>query len=134
MNYMKYLTPEDIDAAEKMAGIDDPTARMATYGGMQQMIDRMGVKQLPTRSNDRVVGLTSPMEAIGGIANNLVQTYGNASLAKEYGDILDKNNASRKETARYILSKYRAQALRNAGLNPVFDSAPQEPVMQTDPF
>lgn len=134
MSYMKYLTPEDFAAAEEMAGIEDPTARMATYGGMQQMIDRMGVKQLPTRSNDRVVGLTSPMEAIGGIANNLVQAYGNASLAKKYGDILDKNNASRKKTARDIIAMYRAEALRNAGLNPVFDSALQEPVMQTDPF
>ena len=122
INYMKYLTPEDLVAGEEMAGVDDPLARIESLQGLQNMADGMRVRGLPERGNGRVIGATSPWEAVGGIAQNTMGAYMNKSLSDKFGGILDKNNADRKKAYRDMTAKYRADALRNAGIEP-FDNA-----------
>lgn len=113
MQYNKYMTPDDIAAMQEMASMDDPDARIDSMSGLQGMANGMRVKSLPERSNGRVWGATSPMEAIGGIAQNLASAYMQKDLADKYGGILDKANAARGATAKKIGSKYMVDALRN---------------------
>lgn len=110
----KYMNPEDILAMQELAGIDDPDARMGALGGMQRMASAMGQYKAPQeRSNGRVVGLTSPMEGLGAMSQQLVGASMNRQLMDKYGQILDQNNMDRRNAAQRIGSKYLVDALRN---------------------
>jgi hypothetical protein len=113
MDYNKYMNVDDIAAMEEMARIDDPQARIDTLSGMQGLANSMRVKGLPERGNGRVIGATSPLEALGGVASNAMGAYMNKSLADKAGGILDANNAARGNAASKIGSKYMVNALRN---------------------
>ena len=114
MQMNKYLTPEDMAAAQEMAGIDDPEARIDSMAGLQGLANSMRVKNLQQYGNGRVIGATSPLDAIGGVAMNAAGAYAQKSLADKYGSILDKNNLDRVGAAKMLASKYLPNALRNA--------------------
>lgn len=108
---MQYMSPEDI---QQMAEMDDPEMRMNALAGKQRMADRMVAKQLDTqRSVNGVAGRISPLEALGNVATNAAGAYMQNDLAKQYGGILDKNNAQRGGYAKRI-----AEALRKTGTEP----------------
>ena len=103
-----YITPEQ---AAMLAGIEDPKDRMNTMGGMQNMANMLpAMGRIKERDNGRVVGRTNPMEGLGQVASQMAGAYMNKNLMDKYGSIMDKNNASRSNTALMI-----AQALRGAG-------------------
>jgi hypothetical protein len=104
----QYITPEQ---AAMMAGIEDPKDRMNTMGGMQAYANALpAMGRIKERDNGRVVGRTSAMEGIGQLGSQLAGAYMNKNLMDKYGAMMDKNNASRSQTALLI-----AQALRGAG-------------------
>lgn len=108
---MQYMTPEQI---QQMAEMDDPEMRMQTLQGKQLMADRMYAKPLQTdRSVNGVAGRINPMEVLGNVATNAAGAYMQNDLAKQYGGMLDKNNAQRGDYAKRI-----AQALRSQGVQP----------------
>lgn len=108
---MQYMTPEQI---QQMAEMDDPEMRMQTLQGKQLMADRMYAKPLQTdRSVNGVAGRISPMEVLGNVATNAAGAYMQNDLAKQYGGMMDKNNAQRGDYAKRI-----AQALRSQGVQP----------------
>ena len=119
MQMNKYMTPEDLANAEAMAGIDDPEARMDSMAGLQGMANGMRVKGLNQYGNGRVIGATSPLDALGGVAMNAMGAYAQKGLADKYGSILDKNNMDRMGAARKLSSKYLPNALRTAGVEPL---------------
>lgn len=105
-----YLTPEQ---AAMMAGIEDPSERMNTMGGMQRFANMLPqMNQIKERSNGRVVGRTDPMEGLAQMSSQLAGAYMNKNLMDKYGAIMDANNKQRQDTAMAIA---RAYALRNAG-------------------
>lgn len=108
---MQYMTPEQI---QQMAEMDDPEMRMNSLAGKQLMADRMYAKPLQTdRSVGGIAGKISPMEVLGNVATNAAGAYMQNDLAKQYGGMLDKNNAQRGGYAKRI-----AEALRNTGTQP----------------
>jgi len=108
---MQYMTPEQI---QQLAEMDDPEARMNAMSGKQLMADRMYAKPLQTdRSVNGIAGRISPFEALGNVATNAAGAYMQNDLAKQYGGMLDKNNAQRGDYAKRI-----AQALRSQGVTP----------------
>ena len=120
---------------QEMAAIDDPDARMASYGGMQRMASGMGQYKAPQeRSNGRVVGLNSPMEGLGAMGQQLAGAYMNKQLRDQYGSSLDKNNADRSGAAGRIGAKYLVGALRGQqpGGAQAFPVAGQNPAMQNE--
>lgn len=118
-----YITPEQ---AAMMAGIEDPQARMNTFGGMQNFANAMpAMARIKERDNGRVVGRTSPMEGLGQLSSQLASAYMNKDLMDRYGAIMNDNNQSRMTTARMI-----AEALRRA---PATGSAPITPNVP-DPY
>ena len=122
-NMMKYLTPEDLVAGEEIAGLHDPFDEINNYAGMQRFANNnMGLQQLPQYGNNRVIGRNSVLEAIGGAAQQVAGAYMNKALHDKYGDILEKAGDNRKKTYRDMTAKYRADALRNVGIEP-FDNA-----------
>jgi hypothetical protein len=113
-----YISPEQ---AAMLAGIEDPKDRMNTMGGMQTMANMLpAMGRIKERDNGRVVGRTSAMEGLGQMGSQLAGAYMNKSLMDKYGAMMDKNNASRSQTALLI-----AQALRGAGGQP--GAAPAQP-------
>lgn len=108
---MQYMTPEQI---QQMAEMDDPEMRMNAMAGKQLMADRMYAKPLQTdRSVNGIAGKISPMEVLGNVATNAAGAYMQNDLAKQYGGMLDKNNAQRGSYAKRI-----AEALRSTGTTP----------------
>lgn len=102
-----YITPEQ---AAAMAAIEDPKDRMNTFGGMQNFANALpAMNRIKERDNGRVVGRTSAMEGLGQMGSQLAGAYMNKNLMDQYGAMMDKNNASRSNTALMI-----AQALRKA--------------------
>jgi hypothetical protein len=102
-----YITPEQ---AAMMAGIEDPSMRMNTFGGMQNFANQLPqMGRIKERDNGRVVGRTSPLEGLGQVASQFAGAYMNKQLMDKYGAIMDKNNEGRMSTARLI-----AEALRRA--------------------
>ena len=114
----KYLSPEDllaaqedILAAEQMAGIEDPEARMLAMSPMAQTAKGLqGIRPME-RANGRVVGATSPLEAIGAAGANIAGAYMNKQLMDKYGSVMDDNTAGRKMTAKTLAER----AARGAG-------------------
>lgn len=104
MEYADYLTPEQ---AQKLAEMGDPQDQIDALGGMQGMANRMGMKQLPQYGNGRVIGANSPLEALGGAAQQVAGAYMNAQLANKYGDILKQGNANRGNAAGLIVNALR---------------------------
>jgi hypothetical protein len=103
-----YITPEQ---AAMLAGIEDPKDRMNTMGGMQNMANMLpAMGRIKERDNGRVVGRTSAMEGLGQMGSQIAGAAMSKSLMDKYGAMMDKNNASRSQTALLI-----AQALRGAG-------------------
>lgn len=128
----KYMTPEDIANMQELAGIDDPDARIAAYGGMQRMASNMGQYKAPQeRSNGRVVGLTSPLEGLGAMGQQLAGAYMNKGLMDKYGSILDQNNLDRRNAASKIGSRYLVNALRGPAAQS-FPVANQNPAVTSD--
>lgn len=108
---MQYMTPEQI---QQLAEMDDPEMRMQAMSGKQLMADRMYAKPLQTdRSVNGIAGRINPMEVVGNVATNAAGAYMQNDLAKQYGGMLDKNNAKRGDYAKRI-----ADALRNQGVTP----------------
>jgi hypothetical protein len=102
-----YLTPEQ---AAMLAGIEDPSDRMSTMGGMQRFANMLPqMNQIKERSNGRVVGRTDPMEGLAQMGSQLAGAYMNKNLMDKYGAIMDANNKQRMSTAQMI-----AEALRRA--------------------
>ena len=115
-----YITPEQ---AAMLAGIEDPKDRMNTMGGMQQFANMLpAMSRIKERDNGRVVGRTSAMEGLGQMGSQIAGAYMNKQLMDKYGAIMDKNNASRSQTALLI-----AQALRGAGQQPGTTQAQPNP-------
>jgi hypothetical protein len=112
MDYNKYMNVDDISAMEEMARIDDPQARIDSMQGLQGLANGMRMKSLPERGNGRLIGATSGLEALGGIAQNVTGAAMQKGLADKYGSILDQNNAARGNAASKIGSKYMVNALR----------------------
>jgi signal recognition particle subunit SEC65 len=103
-----YITPEQ---AAMMAGIEDPSMRMNTFGGMQAFANQLPqMGRIRERDNGRVVGRTSAMEGLGQMGSQMAGAYMNKNLMDKYGKVMDQNNAMRMSTAKMI-----AEALRNAG-------------------
>lgn len=107
MDYNKYMNVDDLAAMEEMARIDDPQARIDSLGGLQGLASGMRSKGPKERDNGRVVGAISPLETIGGIAQNAAGAFMNKSLADKYGGILDANNAARGTAAKNIVNALR---------------------------
>lgn len=129
MNTQNYLTPEQ---AQQLAEMGDPQDQINALGGMQSFANNMGMRNLPQRDNGRVVGRTSPMEALGGAAQQMSGAYMNAMLANKYGDILKQGNQNRGTAAGLLVN-----ALRNNKTNGVqpFDYAGYNAVAdQIDPY
>lgn len=113
MQYNKYMNVDDIAAMQEMASMDDPEARIESMAGLQGLANRTGgIKKLGEYGNGRVIGANSPLEALGGIAQNAMGAYMQKDLASKYGGILDKANAARGNAAGKIGSKYVVDALR----------------------
>ncbi|CAB5223174.1 hypothetical protein UFOVP381_3 [uncultured Caudovirales phage] len=103
----QYLTPEQ---AAMMAGIEDPSMRMNTFGGMQTFANQLpAMNRIKERDNGRVVGRTSAMEGLGQMGSQLAGAAMQKNMMDKYGAIMDKNNQGRMDTARLI-----AEALRRA--------------------
>lgn len=113
MNYQDYLSPEQ---AQKLAEMGDPQDEVEAMYGMQRMANNMGMQRLPERSNGRVWGATSPMEAIGGMAQQLSGAYMNKTLADKYGEAFKTGNQNRGTAAKMI-----AEALRRAQQAPAYE-------------
>lgn len=115
MNYSQmdqYLSPE---AAAELAGINDPEMEMLALNPMAQTAKGLqGIRPME-RSNGRVVGATSPLEAIGAAGANIAGAYMNKQLMDKYGGIMGKNADARKGAARKIAGHYYADALRKSG-------------------
>lgn len=127
MNYMQmdqYMSPE---AAAELAGISDPEMEMLTLNPMAQTAKGLqGIRPIE-RSNGRVVGATSPLEAIGAAGANMAGAYMNKQLMDKYGGIMDKNRMGRMSAAERI-----AKALRSTNATPDY-SAQSYPVNQQNP-
>ena len=125
MNYMQYMSPED---AQRLAEMGDPQEQIEAMYGLQRQANNMGMQQLPQYGNGRVIGRNSPMEAVGGAAQQIAGAYMNKQLADKYGDILKQGNANRGNAAGMIVNALRkaqmggAEPLDYAGYNAVADS------------
>lgn len=108
----KFLTPEDLAAAEQMAAMEDPQARMTSMMPMANVGKSLMGSQPKRRSNGRVVGRTSPMEGLGSMASNLAGAYMNKQLMDQYGQVMDQSNQDRAAATRAMLSKYFPSMLR----------------------
>lgn len=126
MNYMQYMSPED---AQRLAEMGDPQEQIDAMGGMQRFANNsMGMQQLPQYGNGRVIGRNSPMEAVGGMAQQMAGAYMNKELADKYGAILNQGNKNRGAASAMIVNALRkaqiggAEPLDYAGYNAVSDS------------
>lgn len=98
MNYMQYMSPEDAQKLAEMSNFDD-------------QLDVMNSNtQLPERSNGRVVGVTSPLEGLGMMANKMSSAY-----------MLNQSNKNRGAAAKRI-----AEALRG------YQGFEKDPTVPTD--
>lgn len=104
MDYMNYISPEQ---AQKLAEIGDPQAQIDALGGYQSMANGMGMRNLRERDNGRVVGATSPLEALGGAAQQISGAAMQGMLANKYGDILKQGNKNRGMAAKDIVNALR---------------------------
>lgn len=104
MDYMNYITPEQ---AQKLAETGNPDDQINALGGVQGFANGMGMRNLRERDNGRVVGVTSPLEAIGGAAQQISGAAMQGMLANKYGDILKQGNKNRGLAAKDIVNALR---------------------------
>lgn len=131
----KYMSPEEIAAMAKIAGIEDPAMRMNTFSGMQSyanQLPQMGA--IRERSNGRVVGRTSPMEGLGQLGSQLAGAYMSKNLMDKYGSIMDANNQQRMSVAQMMIDELRKNRQPSQAAVPGAAPTPNSPVAQSFPI
>lgn len=113
----QYYTAAEIDqmnAAQKLAGIEDPKDRMNTMSGMQTFASQLpAMNRIKERDNGRVVGRTSMMEGLGQMGSQLAGAYMQKNLMDRYSDIMKDNNKARVDAAG-LFTQAKIDALRRA--------------------
>lgn len=128
----KYVSPEEIAAMAKIAGIEDPSMRMNTYAGLQNFANQMpAMGAIRQRDNGRVVGRTSAMEGLGQLGSQLAGAYMNKQLFDKYGSIMDANNQQRTNVAQMIIDELRKNRQPGAPAATASPVTPQSPAVAT---
>lgn len=106
MNYSQYMSPED---AQRLAEMGDPQDDIEALLPMQRLANQTGgIKRLGEYGNGRVIGANSPLEALGGVAQNAMGAYMQKDLAGKYGDIFKQANKNRGSAAGMLVNALRS--------------------------